>query len=55
MTSGSREPAQARYVRVLMTRPATADGYILSEIEVYGRGGPVARAETCSGRRRWPA
>ena len=26
-----------------MTRPATADGYILSEIEVYGRGGPVAR------------
>ncbi len=36
-------PAQAQYVRVLMTRPATADGYILSEIEVYGRGGPVAR------------
>ena len=36
-------PAQARYVRVLMTRPATAEGYILSEIEVYGRGGPVPR------------
>ncbi len=37
------QSAQARYVRVLMTRPATPDGYILSEIEVYGRGGPVAR------------
>jgi hypothetical protein len=35
--------AHARYVRVLMTRPASADGYILSEIEIYGRGGPVAR------------
>ncbi len=37
------QAVQARYVRVLMTRPATADGYILSEIEVYGRGGPVAK------------
>jgi hypothetical protein len=36
-------PAQARYVRVFMTRPTAASGYILSEIEVYGRGGPVAR------------
>ncbi|HTV05726.1 MAG TPA: discoidin domain-containing protein [Acidobacteriaceae bacterium] len=36
-------PVQARYVRVLMTRPTAPSGYILSEIEVYGRGGPVAR------------
>jgi hypothetical protein len=36
-------PAQARYVRVLMTRPTSPYGYILSEIEVYGRGGPVPR------------
>ncbi|HEX5235730.1 MAG TPA: discoidin domain-containing protein [Silvibacterium sp.] len=36
-------PAQARYVRVLMTRPTGPSGYILSEIEVYGRGGPVPR------------
>ena len=36
-------PAQARYVRVLMTRPTSPDGYLLSEIEVYGRGGPVVR------------
>ncbi|HLI76828.1 MAG TPA: discoidin domain-containing protein, partial [Acidobacteriaceae bacterium] len=32
-------PAQGRYVRVLMTQPATAYGYILSELEVFGRGG----------------
>lgn len=37
-------PAQARYVRVLMTRPTGPQGYILSEMEVYGRGGPVAKA-----------
>jgi hypothetical protein len=35
--------AQGRYVRVLMTRPASPDGYALSEIEVYGRGGFIAR------------
>ena len=37
-------PTQARYVRVLMTRPTSPDGYILSEMEVYGRGGPVPQA-----------
>jgi hypothetical protein len=36
-------PSHGRYVRVLMTRPTSPDGYMLSEIEVYGRGGPVAR------------
>ncbi len=36
-------PAYARYVRVLMTRPTSPDGYMLSEFEVYGRGGPVAK------------
>jgi hypothetical protein len=36
-------PARGRWVRVLMTKPAEAGGrYILSELEVYGRGGPVA-------------
>jgi hypothetical protein len=35
-------PAHARFVRVLMTRPASPNGYILSEFEVYGRGGPLA-------------
>jgi hypothetical protein len=32
-------PVKGRYVRVFMNRPATQDGYILSELEVYGRGG----------------
>jgi len=36
-------PAKGRYVRVLMKRPASPEGYILSEMEVYGRGGPVAK------------
>ena len=34
---------QGRYVRVLMTKPASRDGYVLGELEVYGRGGPVAQ------------
>ena len=35
-------PASGRYVRILMTKPTQAgDPYILSELEVYGRGGPV--------------
>jgi hypothetical protein len=37
------QPAHGRYVRILMTKPAEPGGnYILSELEVYGRGGPVA-------------
>jgi Glycosyl hydrolase 2 galactose-binding domain-like/Exo-beta-D-glucosaminidase Ig-fold domain/Glycosyl hydrolases family 2/F5/8 type C domain len=36
-------PAKGRYVRVVMTRPTSADGYILSEMEVYGHGGVVAQ------------
>jgi hypothetical protein len=47
------QPVQGRYVRVLLTRPATPEGYVLSELEVYGRGGlvpepkpvPVARKD----------
>jgi hypothetical protein len=35
-------PAKGRYVRVLMTRPTTPDGYALSEFEVFGKGGVVA-------------
>jgi hypothetical protein len=35
------QPARGRYVRVLMKRPKSPDGYILSEFEVHGRGGPV--------------
>ncbi len=31
-----------RYVRILMKQPVSDESYILSEIEVFGRGGPVA-------------
>ena len=42
-------PAKGRYVRVLMTRPESpADGYILSEVEIYGRGGPVPEPKLVS-------
>jgi hypothetical protein len=36
-------PASARYVRVQMDRAVSPDGYILSELQVFGRGGPVPR------------
>jgi hypothetical protein len=38
-------PAKARYVRVQMDRPASPDGYLLSELQVFGRGGPVPVAQ----------
>lgn len=41
-------PAHGRYVRVLMKRPTSPDGYVLSEFEVYGRGGPVAHLRRLS-------
>ncbi len=34
-------PQEGRYVRILMEEPASGDGYILSEVEVFGKGGPV--------------
>ena len=37
--------ASARYVRVRMTRAATPDGYVLSELQVFGRGGLVPVAQ----------
>ena len=45
------QPARGRYVRVLMTKPEhPGDRYILSELEVYGRGGlvPAAHAAAAS-------
>ena len=36
-------PAEARYVRVLMTRAAGPEGYVLSELEVWGHGGLEVR------------
>jgi hypothetical protein len=37
------KPERARYVRVFLTKAATPDGYILTEMEVWGRGGVVPR------------
>jgi len=37
------EPARARHVRVVMKRPSAPGGYVLSEMEVYGKGGPLPR------------
>jgi hypothetical protein len=39
------QAARGRYVRVLMTRAAVPEGYILSELEVYGRGGSVPKPQ----------
>ena len=39
------EQTTGRYVRVLMTEPATEGKYILSELEVFGRGGMVPKPE----------
>src|ERR1019366_7173593 len=49
------QPASGRYVRVLVTKPATPDGYVLGELEVYGRGGPVARAHLARPAVGWRA
>jgi hypothetical protein len=37
-----------RYVRVLMKRPTSPNGYILSELEVYGKGGVIAQPKSAS-------
>ena len=37
------QPPRGRYVRVLMTHAESPEGYLLSELEVYGRGAPVPR------------
>jgi hypothetical protein len=38
-----KKPEQGRYVRMVMRRPLRPEGYILSEMEVYGRGGSIAK------------
>jgi beta-galactosidase/beta-glucuronidase len=41
--------ARARWVRVKMTKPSEPDGrYVLTEFEVYGRGGAVATAQAAA-------
>ncbi len=43
------EPVDARYVRVRMNQPASPEGYVLSEIEVWGQGGVVPRPKPAAG------
>ena len=45
------KPAKARYVRVGMLRPAPFGSYILSEMEVWGRGGPIAEPAPAAAMR----
>ena len=45
------QPERGRYVRVLMTRAASPDGYVLSEMEVFGDGGPMPQAQATPKRR----
>ncbi|HLY16874.1 MAG TPA: discoidin domain-containing protein [Bryobacteraceae bacterium] len=37
------QPAHGRYVRLLLSKAASPEGYILSEMEVYGRGGLIVQ------------
>ncbi len=40
--------ASARYVRLRLDMPADPEGYILSEFQVFGRGGPVPVAQAAA-------
>ena len=39
------QQVKGRYVRLLMTQPDPSGSYVLSEMEVYGRGGPVPQSQ----------
>jgi hypothetical protein len=46
-------PVKGRYIRVLMNQPESADSYyILSEMEVFGTGGPIAVAHPQASLRK---
>ena len=45
------EPVKARFVRVLMTQPTATGRYIMSEMEVMGRGGLVAQPHALGGMK----
>ncbi|MDP9037715.1 MAG: discoidin domain-containing protein [Acidobacteriota bacterium] len=44
-------PPEGRYVRVVVDRPATAHGYILSEFQVFGRGGMQVKPAAAASAR----
>lgn len=39
------QPVQARYVRLQLTKPAAPEGYLLSELEVFGTGGLLPQSK----------
>ncbi|UCG27086.1 MAG: discoidin domain-containing protein, partial [Bacteroidales bacterium] len=43
------QTVKGRYVRVLMLDPETPEGYLLSEMEVFGTGGPVVSPKASPG------
>ncbi|MGH9512925.1 MAG: glycosyl hydrolase 2 galactose-binding domain-containing protein [Terriglobales bacterium] len=45
------QPVHGRYVRVLMTKAASPDGYVISELEVFGTGGPVPHSQPVLSKR----
>ncbi|WP_109486291.1 glycosyl hydrolase 2 galactose-binding domain-containing protein [Occallatibacter savannae] len=46
-------PTRGSYVRVLMTKPAkSGDRYVLSELEVFGRGGPAPVAHAAAAAKQ---
>lgn len=47
----SFKATKARYVRVLMTQPTATGRYIMSEMQVMGRGGVVAQPHTIGGMK----
>ena len=49
LTDEIRCNAAGRYVRVLMTRPGKSGRYVLSEMEVWGRGGLSAKPREAKG------
>jgi Exo-beta-D-glucosaminidase Ig-fold domain/F5/8 type C domain/Glycosyl hydrolases family 2/Glycosyl hydrolases family 2, sugar binding domain len=42
------QPQRGRYVRLLLTKASAPEGYILSELEVWGRGGIVAKPQAAA-------
>jgi len=43
---------QGRYVRVLMNRAASSEGYALGELQVFGTGGPVPQPKAAPALRK---
>ena len=45
------QPARGRYVRLSLPKPASPESAILSELEVYGKGGPIPQPKPAPAAR----